>query len=199
MAAAMVPSAALPTTNPAAEGGRRRVLASLAPAALLALIAIWQVAAVGCAEKRVPADEDWARAAAHVRERHAPDELIVFAPAWLDPVGRLHLGDRIPIEMAARMDAARYRAIWELSARRARAPETRGLVPSHEVRFGGVRVRRYEQEPAEVVTDFVDAFAAASTEGSWAQRPQVALEEVAFSPRRCVRVVPRPGGEVRLR
>jgi hypothetical protein len=199
MAAAMVPSAALPTSKSVAFRGRRRAFAFLLPAALIALVAIGQVGAVACAEKRVPSERDWERAAAHVRERHVPDELIVFAPAWLDPVGRLHLGDRIPIEMAARMDAARYRAIWELSARRARAPETRGLEVAHEARFGDVRVRLYEQEPVVVVTDFVEALSTASVEGAWAQRPRVALEEVAFSPRRCVRAVPSPGGEGRIR
>ena len=74
-----------------------------------------------------------------VRRHHAGD-LIVFAPAWVDPVGRLHLGDLIPIEMAARMDADRYGTIWELSIRGARAPETRGLGrPAWSGLGGGVR------------------------------------------------------------
>ena len=153
---------------------------------------------MACAGK-VPSDGDWERAAEYVRERHAPGELIVFAPDWIDPVGRLHLGDRIPIEMAARMDAARYGAIWELSARGARAPEARGLEPVLEERFGDLRVRRYEQEPAEVVTDFRNEFSRAQSTGSWARRPQLVLEEVGFAPRRCVRGVPRAGEQGSIR
>lgn len=193
----MVPSAALTSSKPV-HPGRRRVLAGLVPAAIVVLVASWQVAAVVCVGARAIADEDWERAADYVREHRSPDELIAFSPSWLDPLGRLHLGDQIPIEMAARMDAARYPAIWEVSARGKRAPETRDLEPAAEARFGALRVRRYEQEPAYVVTDFLEELPEAEIGGAWARRPQLVLEEVGFAPRRCVRAVPRPGGEVTI-
>jgi hypothetical protein len=56
---------------------------------------------------------------------HQPGNLIVFAPRWNDPVGRLHLGDLIPVEMAGRLDGERYGRIWELDIRSARAPDPR--------------------------------------------------------------------------
>ena len=194
----MVPSAAVATSNPAQPPRRPRALAGAIPAAILVLVASWQVGAIACAGSQIPSGQDWAQAAAYVREHRSDEELIVFAPSWIDPVGRLHLGDAIPIEMAARMDAARYPAIWELSARGARAPATRDLEPDSEIRFGGLRVRRYVQEPAEVVTDFLAAFSGAELHGAWARRPALALEEVGFSPRRCVRAVPRAGGKVTI-
>ena len=195
----MVPSAAVAPESTSDGARRRRLFWRFAPAALLLLVAAWQAAAVSCAPTRVPSDEDWERAASFVRERHQPDELIVFAPGWLDPVGRLHLGDRIPVGMAARMDAARYAAIWELATRGARASEVRGLEPSSEARFGRLRVRRYEQRPVEVVTDFAARLPSAVISGGFAKRPRRVLEEVGFTPRHCVLAVPRPGEQGHVR
>ena len=76
---------------------------------------------------------------------HQPGDLIVFAPRWNDPVGRLHLGDLIPVEMAGRLDGERYGRIWELDIRGARAPETRGLTAAEVHDVGGVTVRRFER------------------------------------------------------
>ena len=78
----------------------KKLSIGLAPLAALALIAAWSTCRVVGAGAGVPGDAAWARAAAVVRERHQPGQLIVFAPRWVDPVGRLHLGDLIPLEMA---------------------------------------------------------------------------------------------------
>ena len=102
-------------------------LARLAPALALVMIAAWSTWRVVGAGAGVPDDAAWGAAAARVRAQHQPGELIVFAPGWVEPVGYLHLGDLVPVEMAARLDAARYPVIWELSIRGARAPATRGL------------------------------------------------------------------------
>jgi hypothetical protein len=168
------------------------------PAAALALIALWEIAVSARAGADVPGSAGWAQAARVVRDQHRAGDLIVFAPRWIDPVGRQHLGDLIPIEVAGRMDADRFGTLWEVSIRGARAPETRGLAPSFDGTFGGVRVRRYTQEPARVLTDFVAALRTARVEGDRAGGPSVELEEVGFAPRRCVRVEPRPDGTVRI-
>jgi len=146
----------------------------------------------------VPSDRAWAAAAQHVRASHHRGELIVFAPAWIDPVGRLHLGDLIPIDMAGRLDSARYGVIWELSIRGARAPETRGLRPTASARFGGVTVRRFEQPAAEVLTDFAPQVARATVSGARVRGPDYVLAEVGFSPHRCAQLVPAAGGAVTL-
>lgn len=194
----MVPSAALTGSGKSGHRTRLSALAGIAPAALVLAVAIWQLAALARAGADIPSDGDWERAAEHVRERRGDDELIVFAPAWIDPVGRHHLGDQIPVDMAARMDAARYAGIWELSARGARAPEVGGREPAARARFGDLRVRYYEQEPAEVLTDVREAFGRADIAGDTASRPRVVLEEVDFRPRRCIRVEPAPGGAVHI-
>lgn len=179
------------------EAGSRRARLAAVPAVLLAAIAIWEAIAAQRAGAGVPEDEAWARAAAVVRAGHRPGDLIVFAPGWVDPVGRLHLGDLIPIDMAARMDADRYGRIWELSVRGARAPDTASLQPVETREEGGVTVRRFERAPAQILADLRERLPGARLEGP-AAPPRLELAEVGFTPRRCILVVPRPGAPVRL-
>ena len=158
------------------------------PALLLVIVALWEVVAAIRAATSVPDDDAWERAAQIVRSQHQAGDLIVFAPGWVDPVGRLHLGDLIPIEMAGRMDAARYGRIWELSIRGAHAPETVGLAPVFSQDVGGVTVRRFERAPAVVVSDVLAS----------GQHGAVTLAEVGFEPHRCIQVVPSPGHPQRI-
>jgi hypothetical protein len=125
----------------------KKLALGLAPIVALAIAAAWSTCRVVGAGAGVPDDRAWAAAAAAVRVEHQAGDLIVFAPRWIDPVGRLHLGDLMPVEMAARMDGDRYARIWELDIRGARAPETRGLRPVWQKCFGGVVVRRFERTP----------------------------------------------------
>jgi hypothetical protein len=171
------------------------MLAAAAPAILLAAVALWEIVAVGRASARAASPEDWRALSAALRQRRrSPEELIVFAPSWIDPLGRQALGDLIPIDMAARMDAARYPVIWEAALEGARASETRGLEPVSTERFGRLVLRRYQQAPALVVTDFVAAFDRAAVAGRSVGKPTVSVEEVGFEPHRCVRVTPQPDG-----
>jgi hypothetical protein len=182
------------------EAGSRRARLAAVPAVLLVVIAIWEAIAAQRAGAGVPGDEAWARAAAVVRAGHRPGDLIVFAPAWIDPVGRLHLGDLISIDDAGRMDAARYPRIWELSIRGARSRDTAGLEPIETRDEGGVVVRRFERAPGsfELLADLRDRLPAARTEGGPARPPTLELAEVGFEPHRCILVVPRPGAPVRI-
>lgn len=172
--------------------------ARLAPALALVAVAMWSTCRVLGAGAGVPDDAAWKQAAARVRADHRPGELIVFAPRWIDPVGRLHLGDLISIDMAGRLDAARYGVIWELSIRGARAPETAGRTPTATASFGGVTVRRFEQAAAEVLTDFAPAVRTATVGGAPARGPDHVLAEVGFAPHRCAQIVPPSGGSVTL-
>ena len=139
-----------------------------------------------------PTTTAWERAASVVRAGYQPGDLITFAPDWIDPVGRLHLGDLIPVEMAGRMDAARYGRIWEVSIRGAHAPETAGLAPV-ETTPGEVVVRRFEQTPAVVLADF--ATLTPSSDGARATRE---LAEVGFAPHECLQVTPVPHKPTKL-
>jgi hypothetical protein len=165
------------------------------PALLLAAISLWEVCAARRDAGAVPDDAAWHAAAERVRAGFERGDLIVFAPPWVDPVGRMHLGDLISIEAAARMDAARYGRIWELAIRGARSPDTEGLTPVATDDAGGVTVRRYERAPAVVVADVLDQLPGATSDGA---RPTLELAEVGFAPHRCLQVSPAPGKPLRI-
>jgi len=123
--------------------------------AAVALLAIVETLAAAIAPSRAPTEGDWNAAAAAVREGFRPGDLIVAAPAWADPILRVHLGDLIPPEMAARMDDQRFPRVWEISQRGARSPEgERGEVRADR-RFGHLRLRLVERPAPAVTYDFV--------------------------------------------
>lgn len=167
----------------------------MVPALLLVAVSLWEVCAARRDAGAVPDDAAWHAAAERVRAGFQRGDLIVFAPSWVDPVGRLHLGDLIPIEAAARMDAARYGRIWELAIRGARSPDTEGLAPAASDDAGGVTVRRYERAPAVVVADVLDQLPSATSDGA---RPTLELAEVGFAPHRCLQISPVPGKPLRI-
>jgi len=165
-----------------------------APALLLVIVALWEIVETVRATRSVPDDVAWERAAQIVRGRFHPGELIVFAPGWADPIGRLHLGDLIPVETAARMDDAKFGTIWELSIRGAHAPDVAGLHADWEV-GGDVEVRRFHQAAVEVVDDVLEHLAELKSDGV---KPTLELAEVGFAPHRCLQLEPPDHGVVTM-
>ena len=175
------------------------MLLAAGPALLLAAIALWEMVAVAGFDDHAATDADWSALSAALHARHKPGDLIVFAPGWIDPLGREHVGDLLPIDMAARMDGARYPVVWEVALGGARAPETTGQSPVWSHRYGPLALRRYQRPAATVLTDFATAFAGSGqVTGPSVGRPLVSLEEVGFQPHRCVKVVPRPDQTVEI-
>ena len=93
---------------------------------LFALLALYETANALLGPRRVASDRDWESAARAVRQGYRPGDLIVFAPPWVDQVGRQHLGDLVTPEMAGRADADHYGRVWEVAVRGARAVEANG-------------------------------------------------------------------------
>jgi hypothetical protein len=158
------------------------------PAVLLVAIALWEIFATLRAPGGVPDDAAWSSAAKVVRAGFQKGDLIVFAPDWVDPVGRMHLGDLITIDDAARMDPAKYGRIWELAIRGAHSPDTVGLAPTFVRDEDGVEIRRYERTPVTVLADLRELFGTAKIDG--AGRATWELAEVGFAPHRCIQAVP---------
>jgi hypothetical protein len=128
----------------------------LAVAAAIAVLAVVETTVALVAPSRAPKDADWAAAAREIRAAFAPGDLIVAAPAWADPIMRLHLGDLVPLAVAARFDDARFGRVWEIGQRGAHAPEaSRGSV-ALERRFGALTLRRVDRSPAVVTYDFLE-------------------------------------------
>lgn len=134
----------------------KKHLPGLGGLAVLLLAVVETVNAVS-APARAPSEADWQAASQTIRSAFRPGDLIVAAPAWADPVMRLHLGDLVSVDMATRLDAAAYGRVWEVTQRGARAPEATGRVV-FESRHGNLTVRRLERTPAEVKFDFVAAW-----------------------------------------
>lgn len=183
----MVAFHALSTTRPSPI--------AIVPALLLIAIATWETCSTPRYAASTPSEMTWDKAEEVVRKGYQQGDLIVFAPEWIDPVGRLHFGDLIPVDMAARMDAARYGRIWEISIRGARAPETAGLKPVATQSINALTVRGFIREPVRVVSDIRDALKTARSEGGW---PTLELAEVGFAPHRCIQVVPSPNQPARI-
>jgi hypothetical protein len=150
---------------------------ALACAVLMAGIAIWEIIATKRAPAGVPDDAAWRTAAQVVRASYEKGDLIVFAPPWVDPVGRMHLGDLISIDDAGRMDEAKYARVWELSIRGAE----RAGQPAFEREIDGVLVRRYDKTPATVLADV-------RTLQPKQGAARLELQEVGFEPHRCLQV-----------
>lgn len=156
---------------------RRRVV-TLALLCAVVAVALWEGGLALYAPRAAARTADWEAAAALVRAGFQPGDLIVFAPAWADQVGRSVLGDLMPAAMVGRPDAARYPRIWEIAARGARHRDTAALQPQWQSAAGPLRVARYHQTPVTVSYDLVERYAEArvtqvplSGAGTLAERP----------------------------
>jgi hypothetical protein len=157
------------------EALRRRPVAA-AIAAALVLLALVETANALLAPLRAPRDQDWVAAAAMVRAGWKPGDLIVAAPDWADQVMRLHLGDLVPVKVAARMDSARYGRIWEIGQRGARSSDTAGARVAAESRHGALTLRRWERPAAQVSYDFLEHWRDARVERLEPGRGEIACD-----------------------
>jgi hypothetical protein len=130
----------------------RAPIYALAAVVVLALV---ETTVAVVAPLRAPRARDWDAVEREVRAGFRPGDLIVAAPAWADPIMRLHLGDLISLATAGRMDTARFSRGWEISQRGARAPEARAGHAVLESRHGALTVRRVERPGAAVSYDFL--------------------------------------------
>ncbi|CAN5903387.1 hypothetical protein BH11MYX4_BH11MYX4_54950 [soil metagenome] len=74
----------------------------------------------------VPAS-DWAAARDAVKAEAKPDDLVIFAPFWVDPIGREQLGDELAgLRREARPDESRFARAFEVGIRGAHRPELEG-------------------------------------------------------------------------
>lgn len=103
---------------------------------------------------RAPTESDWKQVSDTIRSAWKPGDLAVSAPAWSDPVMRVHLGSRVDLAMALRMDDARYGRVWEISQKGGVSPEAHGQETFKKV-FGNLTLRRVERPAAQVKFDFV--------------------------------------------
>ena len=122
--------------------------------AAVLVLAVIETAAALLAPWRTPTETHWKAASAAIRSQFRAGDLIVAAPSWSDPVMRFHLGDLMNLEMVARLDAAVYGRVWELSQRGARAPEAQGNLALDQS-YGPLHLRRWDRPAAQPLYNFV--------------------------------------------
>ncbi|CAN5468001.1 hypothetical protein BH09MYX1_BH09MYX1_36090 [soil metagenome] len=105
----------------------------------------------------VAAPEDWAAAKADVEKNAKPDDLVTFAPKWVDPIGRETFGSALATEAReAYPDVSRFPRAFEVSIRGAHAPDLDGWTNVGEARFGAVTVTTWENpHPITLVDDLL--------------------------------------------
>ena len=92
-----------------------------------------------------------------------PEDLVLFSPRWVDPIGRLRFGDEImTLAREARPDETRFPRALEVSIRGAHAPELDGWKLVGEETAGAVTIRTLENpHPATVIDDLLLHYPAA--------------------------------------
>jgi hypothetical protein len=102
-------------------------------------------------------DGDWRAARQYVASQSQPEDLVTFAPGWVDPIGREQFGPEIAtIEREARADETRFPRAFEVSIRGAHMASLAAWRRTGEQRFGAVTVTTLENPaPARVLEDLV--------------------------------------------
>jgi hypothetical protein len=105
----------------------------------------------------VAPDADWQAAREYVSAHAAPDDLVAFAPRWIDPVGREQFGSHIAnLQREARGDVTRFPRAFEVSVRGKHLDELAGWTREGAERFGGVTVTTWKNPaPVTILDDLV--------------------------------------------
>jgi hypothetical protein len=105
---------------------------------------------------------DLSAAASFVRPQLREDDLIVFAPNWVDPLGRQVFGDMLDMPRTGYADLERYARVFEVSQGGGRARALRDFATTEERSFGDVTVRvRAPSTVVPVKDDLLKHFARA--------------------------------------
>jgi hypothetical protein len=102
-------------------------------------------------------DADWLAARDAVKAEAKPDDLVIFAPFWADPVGRRFFGDELAgLRREARPDESRFPRAFEVGIRGEHRPELAGWKKLSEKQLGKVTVGLYgNPAPVTLLTDAV--------------------------------------------
>jgi hypothetical protein len=106
---------------------------------------------------RLAREADWTAARDFVASQAKSEDLVAFAPRWVDPIGRERFGPQLAtIEREAPADVTRYPRAFEVSVRGAHVADLARWRRSDQRRFGDVTVTTWENpEPAHVLEDLV--------------------------------------------
>jgi hypothetical protein len=90
-------------------------------------------------------ESDWDAARDAVKGEIGPDDVVIFAPFWADPIGREHFGDALAgVRHEGRPDDTRFARAFEVSIRGAHLPELAGWKKLSEKNVGKITIGVYE-------------------------------------------------------
>jgi hypothetical protein len=90
-------------------------------------------------------ESDWDAARDAIQGEVGPDDLVIFAPFWADPIGREHFGDALAgVRKEARPDDTRFARAFEVAIRGAHRPEIAGWKKTSEKNVGRITIGVYE-------------------------------------------------------
>jgi hypothetical protein len=139
----------------AGENGRPR-LPGILVACVLAIAAI-EAGASLVQHATVPSVANWTAAAERVRAQRKPGAPVLFAPLWVEPIGRLHLGDQLSLDQLTLSDVDGFPEVVQVSVRGARHPWLEGWKPAKSWSAGRVEVQLFQNpRPVQVLFDFTD-------------------------------------------
>ncbi len=121
------------------------------------MVGLLELGAHAIQVRSVASASDWDAARAYVQGHAAADDLVAFAPRWVDPIGRERFGPSLAtLEREGRGDATGFPRALEVSIRGSHLPELAGWVRLDEQRFGLVTVTTLQNpSPAHVLDDLV--------------------------------------------
>lgn len=102
-------------------------------------------------------ERDWLAARDVVKGVVKPDDLVVFAPAWADPLGRRYFGrDIATVEREARPDDTRFPRAIEVSIRGEHDADLAGWHEAAKQKVGAITITTLENpHPAHLLDDLV--------------------------------------------
>jgi hypothetical protein len=103
-------------------------------------------------------EEDWTAARDAIKSEVRPDDLVMFAPFWADPIGRWKFGDALAtMKREGRSDERRFARAFEVSIRDAHDEAFRRWRLVKEQHVGKITIRLYENpDYTKVIDDLVD-------------------------------------------
>lgn len=102
----------------------------------------------------VVSDAEWARAKTSVEKKAKPDDLVAFAPQWVDPIGREHFGDTLAtLEREAYPDVSRFPRAIEVGIRGEHLADLKGWREVEHESVGGMTITTFENPTPVTLKD----------------------------------------------
>ena len=102
-------------------------------------------------------DDDWKRAKAEVEQRAKPDDLVAFAPRWVDPIGREFFGSSLAtLEREGYPDTTRFPRAIEVSIRGEHLDDLAGWKEVEHTKVGDITITTLANpSPVTVLDDLL--------------------------------------------